>query len=215
MNQNIQVIDNDGLLVDCFKTANSTIQNWTFINRRIKKLRDFFNMDVMNYLKLDKSFIYDLYFYKSYSNNAFATKHKEGYVIAFSTALFLNLYNRFNLLFSQPDVRKLFNIDDNTEANFFVLACFDYSTYFIALHELCHIINGHCSTSLLLKIIKSKGLLNELNTDSSNPLINFYGQVKECFADISATAILATYVYKHADYAFVNNSKYYNLPKEI
>ena len=100
MKQSIQIIDNDGIIINCFQTANSTIKNSTFINRRINKLREFFKQDVIKYLNLNNSFIYELYFYESASNNAFAAKHSDGYVIAFTTAFLIrsNFNNRWSCL---------------------------------------------------------------------------------------------------------------------
>lgn len=216
MDNTIQIIDNYGKTINCFKLADASINNSDFINRRIKKLSEFFKQDVIKYLKLDNNFVYDLYFYESNTNNAFSTQHSQGYVIAFTTALFDTLYKRFELIFNKPEVRTLFGIDDDEEAKHFCLACFDYSTFFVALHELAHIINGHCSSSFFQKLFKKTGFLNEIDTSTSNNYKNFYSQVNECFADCSAAAILSGYIYKIADFSYENiqiETKY--APEEI
>lgn len=194
--ENIIFIKNNGETIKCFKQADNTIINYTFINRRINKLRPYLQ-DVIssNFKFLDSNFVYELYFYDSNDNNAFATRIKTGYVIAFSTSLFSTLYNRFIKIFNNKKTRNLLEIEDDSRTELLINTCFDYSTFFIALHELSHILNGHCKLNTFHKLFNRTKFINEINSYLDNPVKNYFQQQKECYADLFATALLSGTVY--------------------
>ena len=98
--ENIIFIKNNGETIKCFKQADNTITNYTFINRRINKLRPYLQ-DVIssNFKFLDSNFVYELYFYDSNDNNAFATRIKTGLSKKkWAALIILNLQENSNLL---------------------------------------------------------------------------------------------------------------------
>ena len=173
-----------------FEKCSNSISDADFLNMRIRKLRYFLEdacpSRLLNGLK------YELYFFESEKLDAQAFKRdSENYIIAFSSGTFKIIWGNLNSIFREKTLLELFHIDSNDKdtIDFTIRAVFDYMTYFIALHELFHIVNGHCG------YLKKEGLSCSEKWVPLNEDKNFISQILEANADVSASKILARYTF--------------------
>lgn len=173
-----------------FDECPDSISDAEFLNKRIRKLRYFLEdacpSRLLNGLK------YELYFFESEKLDAQAFKRdSENYVIAFSTGTIKIIWEKLNTIFKEKTLLDLFNIEicDKNTIDFTVRAVFDYMTYFIALHELFHIVNGHCD------YLTKEGIACSENWVIHDEKKNLTSQILEANADISAAKILARYTF--------------------
>ena len=188
MSNNMKIFEIDGIIF--FNECPNSIPDAEFLNMRIRKLRSFLEdtcpSRLLNGLK------YELYFFESEKLDAQAFKREsENYVIAFSTRTIKIIWENLNTIFKEKTLLDLFNIEicDKNTIDFTVRAVFDYMTYFIALHELFHIVNGHCG------YLTKKGLSCSENWVPLDEDKNLTSQILEANADISAAKILARYTF--------------------
>lgn len=176
--------------ISFFEECPNSILDAKFLNRRIRKLRCFLEDVCPSRLLNDLK--YELCFFESEKLDARAYKRdSENYIIAFSTGTFKIIWKNLNAIFKKKTLLDLFNIEflDKDTIDFTTRAIFDYMTYFIALHELFHIVNGHCG------YLTKDGLSCSENWVTHDETKNLILQILEANADISAAKILARYTF--------------------
>lgn len=134
---------------------------------------------------------YELYTYESEEINAFSVEKDGCYVIAFSTAMFLQFYKRLKNLFLVKEICEWFETEP-TEAEYCVNAVYDYMIWFVTFHEFFHVINGHC------KYLSERGLFYAEQSREQVSDDNLLFQTLESDADYSAVTACVQFIFVQA-----------------
>lgn len=176
MRETIEVKTTEGTVL-CSYYASERIEGAERINKSVERMRHLLEA---TYPRAELGDIeYELYVYESEEVNAFSTKTEEGYVIAFSTAVFIKFYKVVKNMFFVEEIRKWFEVSP-TQTEYCINAIYDYMNWFIAFHELFHIINGHCKWLSVMGIFHAEKLTKNERRD------NLQIQIVESDADYCA-----------------------------
>lgn len=175
--------------IQCNYSVSESLDGYERINNSLNRMRKLLEA---TYPRKQLSEIqYELYAYDSEEINAFSCKIEEGYVIAFSTAVFTKSYMLLNNLFKKKEICKWFETIP-TESEYSLNAVYDYMTWFIAFHEFFHMIHGHCEYLFARNIFNvEKSIERDLNN-------NLVGQILESDADYSAVIACVNFIFVQA-----------------
>ena len=174
--ETIEVKTTEGTVL-CRYYASEWIEGAERINKSVERMRQLLEA---TYPRAELGDIeYELYVYESEEVNAFSAKTEEGYVIAFSTAVFIKFYKVVKNMFLVEEIRRWFGIPP-TQAEDCINAIYDYMNWFIAFHELFHIINGHC------KWLSGMGIFHAEKLTKNERGDNLQIQIVESDADYCA-----------------------------
>lgn len=175
--------------IQCNYLASELIEGAGLINTSLEKMRQL--LEATYPRKQLGEIEYQLYSYESKEINAFSVYVEEGYVIAFSTAVFIQFYRIIKNLFMEQEICKWFKTT-HSESEQCINAIYDYMTWFIAFHELFHVINGHC------KYMTAKGVFNVEQSTEENPYNNLITQILESDADYCAVIACVNFIFIQA-----------------
>lgn len=120
-----------------------------------------------------------VYGYEDQQINALAMKSDRAYKIALSTATLTRFFHWYKMWFQAPNMNALFQNEQDTD-DVLIERLYKYSVAYIALHELFHIMNGHCD------IPKNEEHFVSEKPDMCGAERYFFNQVLEFDADRAA-----------------------------
>lgn len=189
MDKTVIVKTNDMGEIQCTYCASNGIAGAEKINRSLETMRQLLEATYpRNQIgEID----YELYLYESDEINAFSMETEEGYVIAFSTAIFIEFYKILKNLFLVEEICKWFGTS-RAESASCINAIYDYMLWFIAFHEFFHVINGHCGC------MTARGIFNAETVTEKNFEDNLNGQIIESDADYCAVIACVNLIFVQA-----------------
>lgn len=189
MNKAISVNTKDLGIIQCDYEASSLISGADRMNKSLARMRQLLEATYPKEQINEPE--YELYVYESEAINAFSVKSGSGYVIAFSTAMFVKFYTTVKNLFT---VRKICDWFGTTpeESAVCVNAVYDYMLWFIAYHEFFHMCNGHCD------YFDARGMLSAETVRERDEEKNILMQIMEGDADYSAACSCVKFIFVQA-----------------